>query len=115
MQAHTGTTRISRNVEQAIQRARADESATQLLIRHHWYSNTTPLTIRPAVQQRLDLVLDRKRLCNDASALAGSSFPVLFRFIERAHRHEHGLSAVFVILLNDGYDHFCNASNRAVE
>jgi Leucine Rich repeat len=66
-------------------------------------------------RQRLYLILDRKRLCMAAQALAGSTFSVLFRAVEKAHRHEHGLSAIFVILQNDGEDHFCNANNRSRE
>jgi hypothetical protein len=65
--------------------------------------------------RRLDLLLDRKRLCAEASALAGSPFSVLFPFVEKAHRHEHGFSAILVILQNDGDDHFSNANNRAIE
>jgi hypothetical protein len=40
----------------------------------------------------------------------GASFTVLFRFVEeQAHGHERGLSAIFVILQNDGDDLFCTA------
>jgi Leucine Rich repeat len=66
----------------------------------------------PDHRRRLDLLLDRKRQCTDASALAGSSFSVLFRAVEEFHRHEHGLSAIFLILQNDGNDYFCNAITR---
>jgi Leucine Rich repeat len=67
-------------------------------------------------QLRLNLLLERKRLCVAAQALAGSTFPVLFRFVEeQAHWHEHGLGAIFVILQNDGEDFFCTAHNRAME
>jgi hypothetical protein len=72
-------------------------------------------TLSPGQLRRLDLLLGRKRLCSRASALAGSTFPILFRAVEEAHRHEHGLGAIFVILQNDGDDHFCNALNRAIE
>jgi hypothetical protein len=37
--------------------------------------------------RKLDLLYDRKRLCTEASALAGSPFSVLFRFMKKAHRH----------------------------
>jgi Leucine Rich repeat len=70
----------------------------------------------PDQQRRLDLVLERKRLCTTAQALAGSSFSVLFQFVEEhAHGHEHGLGAIFVILQNDGEDHFCTAHDRTVQ
>jgi Leucine Rich repeat len=66
--------------------------------------------------RRLASLLDRKRLCTAANALAGSnSFSILFRFVEEmAHGHDHGLGAIFVILQNDGEDHFCNAYKRAI-
>jgi hypothetical protein len=49
-------------------------------------------------------------------ALAGSTFSTLFRFVEeQAHRHEYGLGAIFVVLQNDGDDHFCKANNRRIE
>jgi Leucine Rich repeat len=64
---------------------------------------------------RLNLLLERKRLCTEASTLGGSPFSVLFSFVERAHRHEHGLSAIFRILQNDGEDHFSQANNRAMD
>jgi hypothetical protein len=64
---------------------------------------------------RLDLLLDRKRLCTAAQALAGSSFSILFQFVEeQGHRHEHGLSAILVILQNDGDGHFYTALDRTV-
>jgi Leucine Rich repeat len=68
----------------------------------------------PDQRRRLGLLLDRKRLCTAATAIAGSPFSVLFRFVEEVHRHEHGLGAIFVILQNDGDDYFCNAFNRAI-
>jgi hypothetical protein len=78
--------------------------------------NVEPMITRSSDdRRRLDLILDRKRLCTEASALAGSAFPVLFRAVEEAHGHEHGLSAIFVILQDDGDDYFCNANNRAIE
>jgi hypothetical protein len=54
------------------------------------------------------------RLIRAAQARTGASFStgappfaVLFRFVEEhAHRHEHGLSAVMVILQNGGEMHF---------
>jgi Leucine Rich repeat len=65
--------------------------------------------------RHLKLLFARKRLVARASALAGSTFPVLFRFVEeQAHRHEQGLGAIFVILQNDGDDHFYTALNRAM-
>jgi Leucine Rich repeat len=73
--------------------------------------------LNPDQKRRLNLLLDpeqKQRLCIEAQALAGSTFPVLFRFMEeRAHGHRHGISAIFVILQNDGDDYFCNANNRA--
>jgi hypothetical protein len=66
-------------------------------------------------QRRLDLLLDRKRLVTKAQALGGSTFPVLFRFVEEARCHEQGLGAIFVILQNDGEDYFYTAHNRAIE
>jgi Leucine Rich repeat len=80
-----------------------------------WNSRNGNITLNPDQQRRLELLLERKCLCTAAQARAGSSFPVLFRVVEVAHRHEHGLGAIFVILLNDGDDHFCNANNRAIE
>jgi Ran GTPase-activating protein (RanGAP) involved in mRNA processing and transport len=77
--------------------------------------NVGVMTLCPDDQRRLDLLLDRKRLCTEASALAGSAFSVLFRAMEDAHRHEHGLSAIFLILQNDGDDYFSTAHNRAIE
>jgi Leucine Rich repeat len=71
-------------------------------------------SLNPDQRRRLDLLLDRKRLVKAAQALAGSTFPVLFQFVEKAHRHENGLGAIFVILQNDGDDHFCHAHNRAM-
>jgi hypothetical protein len=66
-------------------------------------------------QHFLDLLLDSKRLCTAAQALAGSPFSTLFRFVEeQAHCHEHGLSAIFVILQNDGNDHFYTAHKEKV-
>jgi Leucine Rich repeat len=74
--------------------------------------------LNPHQQRRLDLLLDpeqKQRLCIEAQALAGSTFPILFRFVEeQAHGHRHGLSAIFVILRNDGDDYFCNANNRGI-
>jgi hypothetical protein len=65
------------------------------------------------LRRRLDLLLERKRLCNVAQAFAGLSFSLLFGFVkETAHHHEHGLSAIFVILQNDGDDHFYTAHNE---
>jgi Leucine Rich repeat len=67
-------------------------------------------------QRRLHLLFDHRRLVSEAQALAGSTFSVLFRFVEKqAHCHEHGLSAIFVILQNDGDDYFHTALNRSVE
>jgi Ran GTPase-activating protein (RanGAP) involved in mRNA processing and transport len=72
--------------------------------------------LNPDEQRRLDLLLDRKRLCTAAQALAGSSFSVLFQFVEeQAHCHEHGLSAILVILQNDGDDYFYTALDRTVQ
>jgi Leucine Rich repeat len=72
--------------------------------------------LNPDQRHRLGLLLERKRLCNAAQTLAGSTFPVLFNFVEeQAHSHEHGLSAIFVILQNDGEDHFCTAHDRTVQ
>jgi Leucine Rich repeat len=69
--------------------------------------------LNPEQQLSLDLLLQRKRLDAEAQALAGSTFSVLFRFVEeQAHPHEHGLGAIFVILRNDGKGHFCTAHNR---
>jgi hypothetical protein len=66
-------------------------------------------------RRRLNLLLGRKRLCTAAQTLAGSNFAVLFRFVEKAHRHEHGLGAtVFMILQNDGDYCFCTANERAI-
>jgi hypothetical protein len=48
--------------------------------------------------RRLDLLLDRKRLCTEAKALRGSPPSVVFRKLVQANAHEHGLSAAFVIL-----------------
>jgi hypothetical protein len=70
---------------------------------------------RPDQRSSLDTLLDRKRLCTEAAALAGSSFPVLFRAMEAAHRNEQGLGVIFVILQNDVEDSCCNANNRAIE
>jgi hypothetical protein len=78
-----------------------------------YIENNTPLTTD---QQRfLDLLLDRKRQCTEAQALAGSPFPVLFRAMEQAHRHEHDLGAILMLLQNDGDDHFYTALNREIE
>jgi Leucine Rich repeat len=55
-------------------------------------------------RQRLKLLLERKRLCTEAFALGGATFPVLFQAIQEAHGHEHGLSAILAILQNDGED-----------
>jgi hypothetical protein len=66
-------------------------------------------------QHQLDLLYARKRLGTAAQALAGSSFSVLFRAVEEAHHHEHGLSAIFVILQNDGEDYFYNTNVRTIE
>jgi hypothetical protein len=62
---------------------------------------TKPI-LNPDQQGRLALLLDPKqRLCTEAQALAGSTFAILFQFVEeRAHGHEYGLSAIFVILRN---------------
>jgi Leucine Rich repeat len=58
----------------------------------------------------LYLLMCRKRLCTAAQALAGSEFSDLFQFVqEEAHGHEHGLSAIYIILQNDGDDHFYKA------
>jgi hypothetical protein len=72
-------------------------------------------TFSPDQQRRFNLILERNRLYTAAKALAGSPFSVLFQFMEEAHRHENGLSAIFAILRNDGDDYFCNANNRAIE
>jgi Ran GTPase-activating protein (RanGAP) involved in mRNA processing and transport len=63
----------------------------------------------PDQRSRLERLLDRKRLCTQAMALAGAPFDVLWQFVEKqAHGHEHGLSAILIILQNDGEDqHFC--------
>jgi hypothetical protein len=71
--------------------------------------------LSPDQRRRLNLILNRKRQCTTAQALAGSTFSVLFPAVEEAHGHEYGLSAIFVILQNDGDDYFCNANNRAIE
>jgi Leucine Rich repeat len=72
--------------------------------------------LNPDQQRRLGWLLERKRLCNAAQALAGSTFSVLFRFVEeQAHGHAHGLGAIFIILKNDGEYHFCSANNRTVQ
>jgi hypothetical protein len=72
--------------------------------------------VDPDQRHRLDLLLERKRLVTAAQALAGSYFSDLFRFVEEeAHSHEHGMSAILVVLQNDGDDYFCNANNRAVD
>jgi Leucine Rich repeat len=69
--------------------------------------------LNPDQRLRLDMLLDRKRLVSAATALGGAPFSVLFRFVkEQAHGHEHGLGAIFMILQNDGDDHFCTANNR---
>jgi Leucine Rich repeat len=70
-------------------------------------------TLNQDQERRLTLLLDRKRLCTEAQALAGTDFSAMFRFVEKAHRHEHGLSAIFVMLQNDGEDRFYNANKRA--
>jgi hypothetical protein len=59
--------------------------------------------------RRVKLLLDRKRFCTEAQALAGSPFPILFRAVEEAHGHEHSLNVIFTILQNDGDDCFYNA------
>jgi hypothetical protein len=60
--------------------------------------------------------LERKSLVTEAQELAGSTFSVLFRFVEEeAHGHENGPSAILVILQNDGDDYFGNANNRAID
>jgi hypothetical protein len=72
-------------------------------------------SVFPVHRRRLHALLDRKRLCTAAMALSGSTFPILFRFVdEQAHGHEHGLNAIFVILQNDGEDHFSNTNNRTI-
>jgi NLR family CARD domain-containing protein 3 len=75
--------------------------------------NETPLLI-PDPRDRLDLILDRNRMVAKAQSLAGSTFTILFRAMEEAHHHKYGLSAIFVILQNDGDDLFCTALNRAM-
>jgi hypothetical protein len=49
-------------------------------------------------QHRLNLLLDRKRLYNEAQALGGAPSAVVFEKLVQANFHEHGLSASFVIL-----------------
>jgi hypothetical protein len=72
--------------------------------------------LSPDQHRRMELLLDRKRLCTAVQVLAGSPCSVLFRFVEeQAHRVEHALSAIPVILQNEGDIHFCTANNRALE
>jgi hypothetical protein len=67
-------------------------------------------------QRRLDFVLHGgNRLYTAAQAVGGQPFPVLFQAVEEAHPHEFGLSAIFVILQNDGNDYFCVANSREME
>jgi Ran GTPase-activating protein (RanGAP) involved in mRNA processing and transport len=66
-------------------------------------------------RRRLDLLLERRLLCTVAQALAGSTFSDLFQFVEAARRHDHGLSAIFLILRNDGDDHFYAAHKEEVK
>jgi Leucine Rich repeat len=75
------------------------------------------ITLDSDQQRRLDFVLmGGNRLFTAAQALGGQPFPVLFQAMGEAHHHhEFGLSAIFVILLNDGDDYFCSANNREME
>jgi Leucine Rich repeat len=68
-------------------------------------------------RRRLDFVLrGGNRLYTAALAVGGQPFPVLFQAVlEEAHHHEFGLSAIFVILQNDGDDYFCSANNHEME
>jgi hypothetical protein len=71
----------------------------------------------PDQRRRLDFVLmGGNRLFTAARALGGQPFPVLFQAVlEEAHPHEFGLTAIFVILQNDGDDYFCSANNCEIE
>jgi Ran GTPase-activating protein (RanGAP) involved in mRNA processing and transport len=95
--------------ETAIRLARRCTNLDRLLL-------TEDILSPPDQRRRLELLLDRKRLCCKAATLAGAPFSVLISFVlDQAHGHEHGLSAIFLILQNDGEDHFCTANNRAIE
>jgi hypothetical protein len=49
-------------------------------------------------KDRLNSLLDRKRLCTAAQALGGAHVSVVFAQLVQCNSHDHGLSATFLIL-----------------